>query len=363
MARRSADPDCNGRCITGLRRSDRFLQGLQAAKRVIFVSHIHPDPDSLGSMLGLSHLVQTRLGKPTVLTRDGPIARAENRAMVEALNLDLIPVDAVQWGEEDVVVMVDSQPNTGRHSLPYTDRLCAVIDHHETPGDLSDVPFRDIRTSHGATCTIVTHYLIEQQVAIPERVATALLYGIETEMAGYPREAGPADDEALLFLYPLANKDHIAQIRNARLPQSHFGCLLQALQSSFIYDRLIISWVDEMPNPEHAAEIVDFMIRFEKVDWAVCGGVCGQKFVLSVRAAIENARAGELLQQVVGDLGRAGGHDRRAGGCIPLTSTSPSAIDELQACLRRRFLKALKIDEVRGQRLVPLRSMLQNLQS
>ena len=31
--------------------------------------------------------------------------------------------------------------------------------------------------------------------------------------------------------------------------------------------------------------------------------------------------------------------------------------------LRRRLLKALKIDDCRGQRLVPLREMLQNLQS
>ena len=64
-----------------------------------------------------------------------------------------------------------------------------------------------------------------------------------------------------------------------------------------------------------------------------------------------------------GKLGRAGGHDRRAGGCIRLASTAPSAIDELQSELRRRFLKVLKIEDVRGQRLVPLREMLENLQS
>ena len=179
----------------------------------------------------------------------------------------------------------------------------------------------------------------------------------------YPREAGNADDEALIYLYPLADKDIIAQIRNARLPQSHFECMLQALQSSFIYDRLMISWVDELPQPDHAAEIVDFMIRFEKIDWAVCGGIYQDKLILSVRAAIEDARAGELLRQVVGKLGRAGGHDRRAGGCIRLASTAPSAIDEIQSELRRRFLKVMKIEDVRGQRLVPLREMLENLQS
>jgi nanoRNase/pAp phosphatase (c-di-AMP/oligoRNAs hydrolase) len=363
MARRSADPDSCNRSSAGLRRSDRFLIGLHEAERVVFVSHINPDPDSLGSMFGLAHLVETRLGKKTLITRDGLVSRAENRAMVDVLNLDLMPVEDVRWRADDAVVMVDSQPNTGRHSITDASDLYAVLDHHDTPGDLDGVPFVDVRATLGATCTLVTKYLVEQNVPIPEKVATALLYGIETEVTGFPREAGDADDEALIYLYPLADKDIIAQIRNARLPQSHFECMLQALQSSFIYDRLMISWVDELPQPDHAAEIVDFMIRFEKIDWSVCAGVYQDKLILSVRAGIEDARAGDLLRQVVGKLGRAGGHDRRAGGCIRLASTAPSAIDELQSELRRRFLKVFKIEDVRGQRLVPLREMLENLQS
>jgi hypothetical protein len=62
-------------------------------------------------------------------------------------------------------------------------------------------------------------------------------------------------------------------------------------------------------------------------------------------------------------MGRAGGHDRRAGGTINLTSTSSSAIEQIQGVLRRRLLKALHIDECRGQRLVSRKEMLQNLQA
>src|SRR6186713_870192 len=114
MARRSADPDsCSSSKSSptgGLRRSDRFLIGLHAFDRVVFVSHVQPDPDSLGSMLGLAHLVETRLNKPTIVTRDGLISRAENRALVDVLHLDLVPVEDVRWRANDAVVMVDSQP-------------------------------------------------------------------------------------------------------------------------------------------------------------------------------------------------------------------------------------------------------------
>jgi nanoRNase/pAp phosphatase (c-di-AMP/oligoRNAs hydrolase) len=362
MARRSAVSGTNG--TNGRpRRSDRFLAGLASAKAVAFVSHVHPDPDSLGSMLGLAHLVESSLGKPTRLIRDGLISRAENRAMVELLEVDLDPIEEVVWRPGEMLVMVDSQPNTGRHTFDGEVPLYAVIDHHDTPGDLEGIPFVDIRQDLGATCSLVTSYLREQEVELPERIATALLYGIETELSGYPREASAPDDEALLYLYPLADKDMIARIRNARLPQDYFECMLQAMQSSFVYDRLIISWVNELPQPELAAEVVDFLIRFEEVDWAVCAGVFQDKLILSVRAGVENAHAGEMLRQVVGRLGRAGGHDRRAGGTIYLPSTSRTAIDEIQAKLRRRLLRALHIDECRGQRLVPRREMLQNLQA
>ena len=65
----------------------------------------------------------------------------------------------------------------------------------------------------------------------------------------------------------------IAQIRNAPLPEAFYESLLQALQSSFTYDRLLISWINDLPNSELAAQVVDFMIRYEDIDWAVCAGI------------------------------------------------------------------------------------------
>ena len=42
------------------------------------------------------------------------IARAENRAMVELIPIPLVPVEAVHIDAETAVIMVDSQPRTGR---------------------------------------------------------------------------------------------------------------------------------------------------------------------------------------------------------------------------------------------------------
>src|SRR3954454_13635272 len=116
MARRSADSGLNGK-TTPARRSDRFLAGLKDSVSVTFLSHVHPDPDSLGSMLGLAHLVEACLGKPTRLTRDGPVSRAENRAMVDLLDIDLVPIESIGCHGGESLDMVDSHPNSGRHNL------------------------------------------------------------------------------------------------------------------------------------------------------------------------------------------------------------------------------------------------------
>ena len=142
MARSSASATRSRSTSSGSssdRRSDRFLAGLEPASRVTFVSHINPDPDAICSMMGLAHLVESCLGKPTRLTRDGLISRAENKAMVELLDVDLLPVESLTWAADEAIVMVDRQPKTGRHSFAAGTPIYAVIDHHATPGALSGV--------------------------------------------------------------------------------------------------------------------------------------------------------------------------------------------------------------------------------
>jgi nanoRNase/pAp phosphatase (c-di-AMP/oligoRNAs hydrolase) len=362
MARESTEPGGEGRSSTIARRSDRFLAGLEDFEGVTIVSHVHPDPDSLGSMVGLAHLVETNVGIPVQITQDGPICRAENRAMVETLDLQLTPIRDVKWSRRTAVVMVDSQPKTGRHSFNGEAKIYAVIDHHQTPGDLDGVPFLDVRRGVGATCSLVTRYLNEQEIGIPEHVATALFYGIETELSGYPREASAIDDIALQNLYPLVDRDCVAKIKNAPLPESFYETLLQALQSSFIYDKLLLSWINELPNPELCSQCVEFLIRHEGIRWAICAGVHDNQLTLSVRTNQPRGQAGEILRHVVQKMGgRAGGHDRRAGGFIPLASTSDSAIEQVQSEFRRRILKVLQIEETRGRRLVSRGEMMRNI--
>jgi nanoRNase/pAp phosphatase (c-di-AMP/oligoRNAs hydrolase) len=330
---------------------DRLLATLAPFRRVVLVSHVNPDPDSLASMLGIQALLESaEPGTPVMLTVDGMIARSENRAMVELIPISLVPVETVAIDAETAVVMVDSQPYTGRRfseaAMPQV-----VIDHHDTGGLLAGVLFSDIRASVGATSTIVTNYLIEKGVSVSPKLATALLYGIESETTGYPREATPLDDSALIWLFPRADKDLLAQIRNPKLPQSHFATFQTALANAFLYDKLVFTWCGYVTQPDIIAEIADFFIRFDQVDWSLAAGVFEGQMKLSLRADWLGGRAGEVLYEVVSGLGSAGGHDKRAGGAIKLADDSSTTSEELLRLLRRRLLDHLNIDEQQGRRL------------
>ena len=340
-------------------RSDRLLTALSPFHRLVLVSHINPDPDSLASMLGLKALIEScQQGKPVTLTVDGMIARAENRAMVEMIPIPLVPVETASVDAETAVIMVDSQPYTGRR---FSEELApqVVIDHHETGGDLNGVIFQDIRDHLGATSTMVTGYLIEQKVLVPPELATALLYGIESETTGYPREASTLDDGALVWLFPRANKDLLARIRNPKLPQSHFATFQNSLINAFLYRDLIVSWCGEVSQPDIIAEIADFFIRFDQVNWALAVGLFDGGIKLSLRAAGLGGRAGEILRQVLSGLGNAGGHDKRAGGMIALSDRDPATVDPVLRLVRHRLLDQLHIDEHQGRRLLNGGSVIQ----
>ena len=335
-----------------IHRSERLLATIASYDRIVLVSHVNPDPDALASMMGLQALFAAKLPeKPVVLTVDGIIARAENQAMADLLRIPLEPVDSVPISAGTAVVMVDSQPHTGRRASESTTPV-VVLDHHETPGRLEGVKFLDIRPDLGATSTMITGYLLEQDVAVTKRLATALLYGIESEVSGYPREASAADDGALVWLFSRADKDLLARIRNPKLPRSYFAAFQNALNNAFLYRDAVICWCGDVSQPDLISELADFFVRFDQVAWAICAGTFEGLLKISARTDYIGGHCGDVLREAVEGLGTAGGHDKRAGGAILLDDSAGRSRAEVLHVLRGRILGRLNITDTTGRRLL-----------
>jgi nanoRNase/pAp phosphatase (c-di-AMP/oligoRNAs hydrolase) len=281
--------------------------------RAAILTHDNPDPDSLAAALGLCRLFGT-VGIPSSVALGGIIGRAENRAMVRELKIDLVPIDRLDWKAHTVVAMVDTQPNTGNNSLPPGRRADVVIDHHPPRSDLGEVPWLDIRTEMGATATIVYGYLRERGLAIDPMLATAFLYALKSETRDLGRESGPDEREAYVELSKIADFERLYSITNPKLGREHFVALDRALRAAMVWGELLAINLGALDYPDLVAEVADLMLPYEKAHWVLCVGQHNRTVYLSVRTDLTEATAGSLIRRVVGSNGAAGGHGMIAGG-------------------------------------------------
>jgi nanoRNase/pAp phosphatase (c-di-AMP/oligoRNAs hydrolase) len=327
-----------------------LLTALEGAGPLVILPHDNPDPDALASAAALKYLVASLQNTDAQIALGGIVGRAENRAMLTYLNINLVPVSELRLDGDTRVVLVDTQPGRPNNSLPDGVVPAAVIDHHPAYDTYPGVRFLDLREQYGATSTIVTEYVRDAKLTPEPKIATALFYGIAAETQDLGREATAADIEASHFLYPHTNKRRLAKIENARVPREYFRGFREGIERARLYDRVVVSLLGEVQYPDMVAEVADFLLRLEQVDWAAAIGVYGSCLHCSVRTTDREVNAGDLLQGVLGSKS-AGGHDMIAGGRIAV-GDDPVRHEAAAREVRERLLRALGVDPARGEPLV-----------
>jgi nanoRNase/pAp phosphatase (c-di-AMP/oligoRNAs hydrolase) len=204
----------------------------------------------------------------------------------------------------------------------------------------------DIRTDYGATATMLTEYLLASGLDIPATLATALSYGISSETQDLGREAGEKDVSAYLALFPASNKKWLASIVHPRLEREYFVTLNRALHHSFVYKNAVATTLGEIPNPDFVPFIADFMLRLERMTWAICLGRYSGKIVVSIRTTNTKGEAGRFLRRLIGKRGTAGGHGMIAGGQVACQTMEHERCTEIEEELVQDFLKKLGYKEV-----------------
>lgn len=327
-----------------------LFEAVRGASTCLIVTHDDPDPDAIASAVALAYLLEQRLGLKATLAHGGIIGRAENKAMVRLLDIEIHSLHKLELGGYDAVALVDAQPGAGNVALPEEITPTILIDHHsDVQSDLAGVPFVDVRSRCGATSTILTGYLKAAGLTPDRRTATALFYGIKSDTMGLARGAVEADVDAYLYLLPRADTQILAQIEYAQVPLAYFRAFERALEHTFIYDDVVICRLGLMDWPDLAAEMADFLLRWEGARWIVCMGLFDDEIVVSVRTNDIKGNAGLVVREVVGGLGTGGGHSLMAGGRVPLDGNSPR---DMVRELRRRFLRRLGQDDREGEKLI-----------
>lgn len=317
---------------------------LRAKKRLLVYVQTPPDPDALASAAALLVMAEVLAKIRGRIVYGGVLGRVENQAMVRHLKLDMLRHTDVEIGPDDAVALVDSQPLAGNNRLPSDMVPDIVIDHHPIQDATRKSPFTDIRSTYGATSSILTEYLRALQIQPDARLATALLYGIRSDTDDLGREASQSDIRHSMFLYPIADKRLLSRIERERVPLAHFHTMAEALRKAVVYGPVVISHLRALDNMDAAAEMADMLMRLEGVTASFCYGAYGQSIVLSLRCYEGNMHAGETMRAIVAGVGTGGGHGVMAGGQVALPNGDASAKRRLTRLIRERGCRLLKVD-------------------
>jgi nanoRNase/pAp phosphatase (c-di-AMP/oligoRNAs hydrolase) len=335
-------------------RAKQLLRALAGKKNILLTTHQHPDPDALASCLALCTLLTAKLPRTKLsMSVKGRMMTGVNEQFIRNSNLTLLPWDDSKLAEFDAIILLDVQPQFAYSPLPAGVLPFAVIDHHRSSvRKHPKCAFCDIRTDAGATASIVFSYFMELEQPITPSLGATLLYAIESDLAGAAGTPGELDNLALSTLTLLADTRKLYQMRYVALPQTFYQSFTLGLQNATYYDNALISHIDTIDTVEKPAIIADFLLRFDKVNWALVSAIYEGKFVLSVRTSDPKRSAADMIKRLLKDIGEGGGHRTKAGGFIPITDNTPAEIDRIRKMLVRRYLRVLHIRKARAQKLV-----------
>ena len=322
-------------------RVDRIRAHFAPAERILIMMQDDPDPDAIASGLALRAVLGRNKTAAPIATF-GTITRPENRAMTRILEIDVEQIKPRALEEYDMVAMVDAQPSFFEETF---ERVDLVVDHHPEETPVRAV-LKDVRPGYGATATILTEYLRAIDARVPQRLATALLYGIKADTQHLERGATRADLDAFAFVHALANHSALRRIERPDLPNDALDVLARGIAGRQVQHGVVFSHLGAVAYPELIAQFADFFLQVEGAEWSVVSGTVHGELHISVRNVGWVRAAGDVVRHAFADLGSAGGHRSMAKAVIRLRDWRAREGDASPEALARvivtRFTRALR---------------------
>lgn len=318
------------------------------SKPLAVVAHDNPDPDAIASALALAEIAES-IGVPANACYFGEITHQENRALVNLLSLSLQHLDATAFDPDDygAIALVDHARPGVNDSLPPETPVSIVVDHHPPRVPLeSNGRYLDIRPDSGSTSTIMVEYFRRLGRTPAESLATALLYGIQTDTKGFTREVSPADFEAASFLSAYADGGTLRRIESPSVSPSVIAILATAIDEREVRETALASCVGRIADRDALAQAAEELLNMEGISTVIVFGYVDGTIYVSGRARGPEVDLGETLRDALGQIGSAGGHADMAGAQLPLGLLEDADDDaSLSAVVREmvaeRFFAAL----------------------
>jgi bifunctional oligoribonuclease and PAP phosphatase NrnA len=150
---------------------------LQEAQRILVVSHVRPDGDAIGSLLGMGLSLQVAGKEVQMVLADGVPASFRHLSGSEQIRTQA-------EGPFDLIAVLDcSDLNRVGSALNGFSVPDLNVDHH--PTNLNFARINLVEEQAVATAEMLALYLPEFDFPITEPVASALLFGLITDTLGF----------------------------------------------------------------------------------------------------------------------------------------------------------------------------------
>ena len=317
-----------------------------STNKVYIQTHNFPDPDAIASAYGLQVLLENR-GIASTICYKGDIKRTVASKMAKLLGIDMTEYsDMTDISQDDEIILVDSQKgNPNIVDMEGKEIIC--IDHHPIYGN-ENYMFSDIRPQMGACASIIASYYFENNIKIPDKVVTALLYGIKVDTADMKRGVEQLDLDMFYKLYPVADQKILSMLDSSVLNFEDLRAYDKAITSVDIEEDMCFANAGADCKESLIATIADFLMALDGVDFAVVYSIKSEGVKLSIRS---NGKypAGTIANAALKGIGSGGGHENMSGGFIPFKGDklnikydSGEVADEMQKEIKKRFIKEIK---------------------
>ncbi|MFO7966211.1 MAG: DHH family phosphoesterase [Archaeoglobaceae archaeon] len=328
-----------------IKKFKEVLEGVKGKSLAIF-THDNPDPDAISSALALKEIAK-HYGVEADIIYFGEIFHQENRAMVNILEIPLKRGNDISLSDYSKFALVDASAPGTNNSIPVNTKMNIVIDHHPASG--VETEFRDIREEVGATATIVTEYLKELKISPSRTLATVLFFGLKSETDNFKKNTKTSDFSAAAFLYPFVDNELIEKMEGPAISTETLDILGTAIKNRQVYSSFLISSAGFINDRDALPQAADFLLRLEGISTVLVFGVVKERVYISARNKDVRINIGDILTQIFGEVGSAGGHAHSAGGQIPLGifggASDKEAINKLiTEAIKKRFLSAVGIE-------------------
>jgi len=320
------EPSACKRSMRGVEELDKHIQGIIAKQtdekpvRAAIFGHAFPDPDCIGSQMGMAWLLLKKYNIEADCFYHGEISHPQNSAMTNLLDPNLIKTEEYKAEKYSLNILVDTVPHnagTGGKEVEWD----LVIDHHKDI-NINGCKAQFIHVKTGSCAAIV--YSIMEELAGNEpywldedndydcRVATALIAGIVTDTEYMmSSDSTELEFDAFKNLFPFRSANHLRDIVFFKRPKAWIEMSAHACREAEIDgEGYAIVGLGLIPEKQRdiVAAVADEMLTWASVESAIAFAVVGSdKLVGSVRSANASLSVSELCKKLGGKYGSGGG--------------------------------------------------------